>query len=114
MAWRGWGGRIQSERRGPQQDRHVPLPGRTFLYVDSSSAGSSSKVAGTSAPAALRPAFLALEVSWSLWARAPAWPNWTSVVNMLAQVPMHHAIRGFLIWPFLMASAIFHSSAPPT
>jgi len=33
---------------------------------------------------------------------------------MLAQVPMHHAIRGFFIWPLLMASAIFHSSAPPT
>ena len=37
----------------------------------------SSKLRGTVAPAAFKAEFLAVAVSASAFAHAPAWPNWT-------------------------------------
>ena len=58
--------------------------------------------------------FLAMAVSLSALAHAPAWPNWTSEVNILAQVPIHHATTGLNRRPLLMASHMEYSSIPPT
>lgn len=48
---------------------------------------SSSKLAGTKAPASSRALFFAAAVSLAWFAHAPAWPNCTSEVNMVAHVP---------------------------
>ena len=73
-----------------------------------------SKLSGTWAPAASRALFLASAVSRSALAHAPAWPNWTSEVNILAHVPIHHAMIGLKNRPVLMASQRAYSSIPPT
>ena len=58
--------------------------------------------------------FLASAVSLSPLADAPAWPNCTSVENILAQVPIHHATVGLNRRPDLIASHRAYSSIPPT
>ena len=73
-----------------------------------------SKLSGTCAPAASKALFLASAVSLSPLAQAPAWPNWTSEVNILAQVPIHQATTGLKRRPVLMASQMEYSSIPPT
>ena len=73
-----------------------------------------SKLSGTCAPAAKRALFLASAVSLSALAHAPAWPNCTSEVNILAHVPMHQAMMGLKRRPVLMASQREYSSIPPT
>ena len=40
--------------------------------------------------------------------------DFTSDVNILAQVPMHQAMRGLLMRPSFMASTMQYSSTPPT
>ena len=58
--------------------------------------------------------FLARAVSLSELAQAPACPNCTSVVNMQAHVPIHHATTGLKSRPVLIAPHKSYSSTPPT
>jgi hypothetical protein len=59
------------------------------------------KVSGTMNPASLIALFFASAVSISLLAILPAWPNCTSVANILAQVPIAQATMGLRMTPFL-------------
>ena len=76
--------------------------------------GISSKVSGTWKPASFIDLFFIAAVSSCEFANDPACPNWTSVLNMLAQVPIAQATMGFVISPFLTASMTLYSSTPPT
>ena len=45
---------------------------------------------------------------------APAWPNCTSLLKRVAQVPETQATTGFVILPSLSASTSEYSSVPPS
>ena len=66
-------------------------------------ASKSSKESGTVAPASRRAAFFPWADSISLPLRAPAWPNCTSDLNSVAQVPLTQATTGLVIAPALIA-----------
>lgn len=86
-----------------------------FLLVYRMVSPSSSKLDGTWMPGvSRRDLFLATAVSFSTFAHAPACPNWTSDVNIDAQVPIHQATNGFVILPVRTASITRYSSTPPT
>jgi len=67
-------------------------------YVSLIAASNPSNDSGTAAPASRSAAFLACADSASPPLRAPAWPNWTSDLKSLAQVPLTQATTGLETW----------------